>query len=61
MDTPENLKDFNRLFPDEAACVDYLAEIRWGKDLERFACRKCGGKFASRIRSRGLVRCENVR
>jgi len=34
------VRDFNKEFPNDAACLDYLAEQRWpGKITE---CRKCG-------------------
>lgn len=36
---PTSLPDFQRLFPDEAACIDYLAKIRWPHG---FACSACG-------------------
>jgi transposase-like protein len=35
---PTTLLDFQRLFPDEGACVAYLYEIRWP---DGFACPKC--------------------
>jgi hypothetical protein len=35
---PLTLLDFQRLFPDEKACADYLFEVRWP---EGFACPKC--------------------
>lgn len=36
---PETLVDFQRMFPDERACLEYLAELRWP---EGFACPSCG-------------------
>lgn len=38
---PDTLLDFQRMFPDEAACVRYLEELRWP---EGFACVSCGRK-----------------
>jgi transposase-like protein len=35
--------DFQERFPDEAACLEYLAESRWP---EGYRCRACGGKHA---------------
>jgi hypothetical protein len=26
---PANLLEFQRMFPDEAACLSYLRELRW--------------------------------
>jgi hypothetical protein len=38
---PRSLLEFQRQFPDEAACVAYLAKQRWP---EGFVCPECGGK-----------------
>ena len=35
---PDTLLDFQRMFPDEAACVAYLEELRWP---EGFVCSSC--------------------
>lgn len=35
---PHSLPDFQRLFPDEAACADYLARARW---RDGFVCPHC--------------------
>ena len=37
---PRDLVEFAAWFPDDAACADYLAWLRWG-DLE-FVCPSCG-------------------
>jgi transposase-like protein len=36
---PESLPDFQRLFPDDAACATYLEKARWA---DGFACPSCG-------------------
>jgi hypothetical protein len=36
---PGSLPEFQRLFPDEAACAAYLERARWGNG---FACPYCG-------------------
>ena len=36
---PESLPQFQRLFPDDAACARYLESIRW---RDGFACPRCG-------------------
>ena len=36
---PHSLPEFQRLFPDDAACATYLEKARWGDD---FACPHCG-------------------
>ena len=32
-------REFQRLFPDDAACAAYLEKARWG---DGFACPHCG-------------------
>lgn len=36
---PTSLPDFQRMFPNDAACAKYLESIRW---REGFTCPKCG-------------------
>ena len=36
---PLSLPEFQRLFPDDAACAAYLEKARWG---DGFACPHCG-------------------
>ena len=38
-DLPRSLPEFERRFPDEAACAEWLLERRWGSG---FACPECG-------------------
>ena len=38
-DFPTSLPEFERRFPDEAACAEWLLEHRWGRG---FACPGCG-------------------
>jgi hypothetical protein len=38
-DLPRSLPEFERRFPDEAACAEWLLERRWGSG---FACPGCG-------------------
>src|SRR4051795_13621122 len=38
-DFPRSLPEFERRFPDEAACAEWLLERRWGRG---FACPGCG-------------------
>ncbi len=38
-DFPENLLEFQQMFPNETACIDYLIAVRWP---EGFTCSKCG-------------------
>jgi len=36
---PKNFLDFHRIFPSEAACLQYLEQLRWPVG---FTCEKCG-------------------
>ena len=45
-DFPRSLPEFQRRFPDEAACVEYLAAARWQNG---FRCPACGGAKAWRL------------
>lgn len=38
-DYPKSLVEFERCFMSDAACLDYLIQLRWG---DAFACPKCG-------------------
>ena len=55
---PRSLPEFQRLFPDEAACAAYLEHARWS---DGFMCRCCGVadapyRFANRP---GVLRCRH--
>ena len=55
---PRSLLEFQRLFPDEAACAAYLEHARWSVG---FVCRQCGVtdepyRFANRP---GVLRCRH--
>ena len=57
---PRSLPDFQRLFPDDAACASYLEKIRWEYG---FTCPHCGTvgepfRFANRPQ---VLRCRNCR
>lgn len=39
VDQPRSLLEFQRAFPDEAACADYMERVRWP---DGFACPHCG-------------------
>jgi hypothetical protein len=45
-DFPRSLPEFQRHFPNEVACVDYLAAVRWP---DGFRCPACGGGRAWRL------------
>ena len=56
-DYPRTLAEFSSWFPDEAACLLYLSQVRWP---EGFRCRRCGGTHAWWL-TRGLWRCASCR
>lgn len=57
---PLSLPEFQRLFPNEAACAAYLEHTRWGNC---FACPRCGTSSEPyRISTRpGVLRCRKCR
>ena len=52
---PRNVVEFNRMFPDEAACVVYLAARRWP---DGFCCPRCGHDAAFALPRRRLWQCK---
>lgn len=57
---PRSLPEFQRLFPNDQACAEYLERIRWPKV---FACPKCaqtGEPFRFEARP-GVLRCRKCR
>lgn len=57
---PRSLPEFQRLFPDDAACAAYLEKLRW---LDGFVCPRCGVvgepfRFEARP---GVLRCRACR
>src|ERR1700730_8847144 len=59
MDTtfPTSLPKFQRVFPDDSSCANYLEAIRWP---DGFSCQKCGaiGKpYRFPTRSSVVLRC----
>ena len=57
---PQSLPEFQRLFPDDAACAGYLEKARWS---DWFVCPHCQAagepfRFANRP---GVLRCRKCR
>ncbi len=48
-DFPRSLTELQRGFPDEAACVAYLAAARWPHS---FVCPSCGKSKACRLQTK---------
>src|SRR5208337_3017866 len=57
---PRSLPEFQRLFPGDAACAEYLEKVRWG---DGFVCPHCGVTGEPfRISTRpGVLACRNCR
>ncbi len=53
---PRNVAEFNRMFPDEEACVAYLAACRWP---DGFRCPDCGHEAAFELPRRRLWQCKH--
>jgi hypothetical protein len=51
-DFPTSVREFRRMFPNDAACAEHLAKTRWPGG---FICRGCGGREAWRIPSRKVL------
>ena len=54
-DYPGSLAEFEERFSTEAACLEYLARLRWP---DGFVCPQCGANVAWRT-SRGLWCCQH--
>lgn len=48
--------DFQKRFPTEAACWDYVARLRWPQGSR---CPKCQGKRTGFVKTRRLVECRD--
>src|SRR5208283_4396840 len=57
---PHSLPEFQRLFPDDTACAEYLEKARWG---DSFVCPHCGVTGEPfRIATRpGMLECRKCR
>lgn len=53
---PQSLPEFQRLFPDDAACVAYLEKARWNGGFICPHCRAGGEPFRFDNRA-GVLRC----
>jgi transposase-like protein len=57
---PKSLPEFQRLFPDDAACAGYLEKARWAEGFIWPHCREIGEPF--RIATRpGVLTCRKCR
>ena len=58
-DYPRTLSELERRFATEAACLDYLAALRWPAD--GFVCPQCAGNQAWRTDQARAVALPQVR
>ena len=57
---PQSLPEFQRLFPDDAACAEYLEKLRWADGFVFPYCGATGEPF--RIATRpGVLTCRKCR
>jgi transposase-like protein len=57
LEYPKDLRQFDRIFSSDEACLHFLEQVRWGKSFE---CQACGSdKFW--VLSTGLRRCQICR
>jgi hypothetical protein len=56
LEFPTNLLEFQRMFPDEAACLSYLQRLRWPSGFTCEACATVGEPFMLATRPR-VVKC----
>jgi hypothetical protein len=55
VDYPRTYQELLAWFPDDAACLEYLASVRWP---DGFVCPACGGRDAWRT-GKGLWMCQD--
>src|SRR5210317_197715 len=52
-----NVADFMARFGTHEACLEHLRKVRWGENLECFACPACGHAHGWWLARRQLVEC----
>ena len=57
---PQSLPEFQRLFPDDAACAGYLEKARWSDGFVCPHCQAAGEPFRFANRP-GVLRCRKCR
>ena len=58
VDYPRNRVEFDKFFPDDAACLGYLERLRW---REGFSCASCGDSGTPWRATRGRLVCPHCR
>lgn len=57
---PRSLPEFQKLFPDDAACAAYLERVRWERGFLCPTCGEAGEPFRFEARP-GVLRCRKCR
>ena len=57
MEYPKTLRDFDRIFATDEACLEFLEQVRWGSE---FRCQSCSADKFWKL-SPGLRRCQVCR
>lgn len=57
---PKSLPQFQKLFPDDAACASYLERVRWEKGFVCPLCETKGEPYRFTARP-GVLRCKACR
>jgi len=58
---PTSLPEFQKVFPDSAACAKYLESVRWPDGFSCPACRHIGEPYRFRTRSSTVLRCRECK
>lgn len=56
---PKSILEFQRMFPGDAPCWNYLAAVRWGWPKHMPLCPDCGAPAPYFIQTRRLWQCED--
>jgi hypothetical protein len=54
---PTSLPEFQRVFPDDAACARYLEHLRWPNGFTCPKCMKLGEPYRFAKRASVVLRC----
>ncbi len=58
---PTSLPEFQRVFPDDAACAKYLEAVRWPEGFACPECGLCGEPYRFPSRSSVVLRCRGCK
>lgn len=58
---PTSLPEFQRIFPNDGACADYLENLRWPDGFSCPKCGLCGEPYRFAKRSSTVLRCRGCK